>query len=73
MYGGPQGAPHTFGLYIFSYCFSELGTFQERCALHLPLEKTISQKKVTYDLERQMQSATLLKCSEFGKAVADNI
>jgi len=37
------------------------------------LEKTISQKRVTYDLERQMQGATLLKCSEFGKAVADNI
>jgi isocitrate dehydrogenase len=37
------------------------------------LEKTIAQKKVTYDLERQMQGATLLKCSEFGKAVADNI
>ena len=37
------------------------------------LEKTIAQKKVTYDLERQMQGATLLKCSEFGKDVADNI
>lgn len=37
------------------------------------LEKTISQKRVTYDLERQMEGATLLKCSEFGKAVADNI
>ncbi|MBP7584197.1 MAG: isocitrate dehydrogenase (NADP(+)) [Spirochaetes bacterium] len=37
------------------------------------LEKTIQQKKVTYDLERLMQGATLLKCSEFGKAVAENI
>ncbi|PKL35404.1 MAG: isocitrate dehydrogenase (NADP(+)) [Spirochaetae bacterium HGW-Spirochaetae-1] len=37
------------------------------------LQKTIGQKKVTYDLERQMEGATLLKCSEFGKAVADNI
>jgi isocitrate dehydrogenase len=37
------------------------------------LEKTIAQKKVTYDLERQMEGATLLKCSEFGKAVAENI
>ncbi len=37
------------------------------------LEKTIQQKKVTYDLERQMQGATLLKCSEFGRAVADNM
>lgn len=37
------------------------------------LEKTIRQKKVTYDLERQMEGATLLKCSEFGRAVADNL
>jgi len=37
------------------------------------LQKTIGQKKVTYDLERQMEGATLLKCSEFGKAVAENI
>jgi isocitrate dehydrogenase len=36
-------------------------------------EKTIAQKKVTYDLERQMEGAALLKCSEFGKAVAENI
>lgn len=37
------------------------------------VQKTISQKRVTYDLERQMQGATLLKCSEFGKAIADNM
>jgi len=37
------------------------------------MEKTFAQKRVTYDLERQMEGAVLLKCSEFGKAVADNI
>ena len=37
------------------------------------LEKTISQKRVTYDFERQMTGATLLKCSEFGKAVVENM
>ncbi|MEJ5361633.1 MAG: isocitrate dehydrogenase (NADP(+)) [Spirochaetota bacterium] len=37
------------------------------------LEKTIQQKRVTYDLQRQMQDATLLKCSEFGQAVAHNM
>jgi isocitrate dehydrogenase len=37
------------------------------------LEKTILQKKVTYDLERMMEGATLLKCSEFGEAITDNI
>jgi isocitrate dehydrogenase len=34
--------------------------------------KTIIQKRVTYDLERQMKGATLLSCSEFGHAVAEN-
>jgi len=37
------------------------------------LNKTIKQKKVTYDLERLMTGATLLRCSEFGQAIADNI
>lgn len=37
------------------------------------LEKTIQQKTVTYDLERQMSGAKLLKCSEFGDAIIDNI
>jgi isocitrate dehydrogenase len=37
------------------------------------LEKTIGQKRVTYDFERQMEGATLLKCSEFGEAVAGNM
>ncbi|MDA3901499.1 MAG: isocitrate dehydrogenase (NADP(+)) [Spirochaetes bacterium] len=37
------------------------------------IEKTISQKKVTYDLERQMEGATLLKCSEFAKAIVSNM
>ena len=37
------------------------------------VEKTIVQKRVTYDLERQMIGATLLSCSEFGQAIADNM
>lgn len=37
------------------------------------IEKTIAQKRVTYDFERLMEGATLLKCSEFGQAVADNM
>jgi len=35
--------------------------------------KTIQQKRVTYDLERQMQGATRLKCSEFGAAIIENL
>ena len=37
------------------------------------LEKTIGQRRVTYDFERLMTGATLVKCSEFGKAVAENM
>ena len=37
------------------------------------LERTIAQKRVTYDLERQMEGATRLKTSEFGAAIVDNM
>jgi isocitrate dehydrogenase len=37
------------------------------------LEKTIEQKRVTYDFERLMQGAKLLKCSEFGEAIVENM
>ena len=37
------------------------------------VERTISKKTVTYDFERLMEGATLLKCSEFGKAIAENM
>lgn len=37
------------------------------------LETAISQKRVTYDFHRQMQGATLLKCSEFGDAIIKNM
>ena len=35
------------------------------------LSKTISNKTVTYDFERLMSGASLLKCSEFGEAIID--
>ena len=37
------------------------------------LEKTIANKTVTYDFERLMTGAKLLKCSDFGKAIVDNM
>ena len=37
------------------------------------LAKTISQKTVTYDFERLMTGASLLKCSEFGEAIIKNM
>ena len=33
----------------------------------------IGQKRVTYDFERLMEDATLLKCSEFGQAMIENM
>jgi isocitrate dehydrogenase len=37
------------------------------------LERTIQQKKVTYDLERMMEGATKLRTSEFGDAIIGNM
>ncbi len=37
------------------------------------MNTTISQKRVTYDFERLMEGATLLKCSEFGDALIENM
>lgn len=37
------------------------------------VEKTISQKRVTYDFHRLMEGATLLSCSQFGQALVENL
>ena len=37
------------------------------------MDQTIANKTVTYDFERQMKGATLLKCSEFGDALIGNM
>ena len=37
------------------------------------LAETIGQKRVTYDLERQMEGATLLKTSELAEAIVENL
>jgi isocitrate dehydrogenase len=37
------------------------------------LEDAISRKNVTYDFHRQMEGATLLKCSEFGSAIIESM
>lgn len=37
------------------------------------MEATFNKKTVTYDMERQMTGAKLLKCSEFGKAIVENM
>ena len=42
-------------------------------AIERAIAKTIQQKKVTYDLERQMEGATKLSTSEFGRAIVANV
>src|ERR1035437_1023517 len=37
------------------------------------LEKTFLQKFVTYDMARQMEGATEVKCSEFGRKIVENM
>ena len=53
--------------------FRHLGWHEAADKILSSLEKTIGQKKVTYDFERQMKGATLLKTSEFAKAMVENM
>ncbi|HLG18917.1 MAG TPA: isocitrate dehydrogenase (NADP(+)) [Bdellovibrionota bacterium] len=53
--------------------FEHLGWNEVADSIPAALQKTISQKTVTYDLERQMEGARLLKCSEFGEAIVRNL
>ncbi len=50
-----------------------LGWHEAATAVEQAVEATIKQKRVTYDLERQMSGATLLKTSEFAKAIVENL
>lgn len=52
----------------------EFMTWKEAAdAIERAFAKTIQQKKVTYDLARQMQGATELKTSEFASAIIENL
>jgi isocitrate dehydrogenase len=53
--------------------FRYLGWHEVADLILASLEKTIGQKRVTYDFERLMPGATLLKTSEFGKAMVENM
>jgi isocitrate dehydrogenase len=56
------------GVMMFEY----LGWQEVADVITNGLTKTFAQKRVTYDFARQMEGATLLKCSEFAQAVTDN-
>jgi isocitrate dehydrogenase len=53
--------------------FRYLGWAEAADLIVSSLEKTIQQKRVTYDFERLMSGATLLKTSEFGQAMVENM
>ncbi|MGH7514585.1 MAG: isocitrate/isopropylmalate family dehydrogenase, partial [Gemmatimonadales bacterium] len=53
--------------------FRHLGWHEAADLIIRSLEKTIAQKRVTYDFERLMTGATLLKTSEFGEAMVANM
>jgi isocitrate dehydrogenase len=57
------------GMMMFEY----LGWGEAARLIEKGLGKSILNKTVTYDLERQMPGATLCKCSEFAKKIAENM
>jgi isocitrate dehydrogenase len=50
-----------------------LGWKEAADLIYKGLETSIANKKVTYDFERLMEGATLLKCSEFGEEIIKNM
>jgi isocitrate dehydrogenase len=63
------------GSVILSGCmmFRYLGWGEAADAIEAAMEKTIQAKRVTYDFERQMEGATVLKTSEFASAIIENL
>ncbi|ALW83766.1 isocitrate dehydrogenase [Hymenobacter sedentarius] len=50
-----------------------MGWKEAAALINKGLEAAIAKKHVTYDFERQMEGATLLKCSEFGQEIVNNM
>jgi isocitrate dehydrogenase len=53
--------------------FEHLGWKEVAEAIVRGIERAIANKTVTYDFERLMTGAKLLKCSEFAQAIVDNM
>ena len=53
--------------------FEHLGWIEAAALIVKGVESTIAAKTVTYDLERQMPGAKLLRCSEFATAIVTNM
>src|ERR1700756_2671396 len=57
------------GVMMFRY----LGWMEAADLIERGMERTIEQKKVTYDFERLMEGATKVKTSEFGNYIIENM
>ena len=53
--------------------FDHLGWGEAARMIDRGISRSIAQKRVTYDFHRLMDGATLLKCSEFGDAIIENM
>jgi len=53
--------------------FKHLGWIEAATLIEHGIERTIEQKKVTYDLARQMEGATELKTSQFADTIIANM
>ncbi|SFB75865.1 isocitrate dehydrogenase [Flexibacter flexilis DSM 6793] len=53
--------------------FEYMGWQEAADLIYKGLEASIASKRVTYDFERLMSGATLLKCSEFGSEIIKNM
>jgi isocitrate dehydrogenase len=53
--------------------FEHLGWQEAADIIVKSIDKTIGQKRVTYDFERMMQGASLLSCSGFADALIENM
>jgi isocitrate dehydrogenase len=56
-----------------SMMFDFMGWPEAGRLIETGIERTIVQKRVTYDLERMMEGATKLKTSEFATAIIENM
>ena len=72
---GLQSSLDALGFNLVGYgcttCIGNSGPLDD--AIVKAMETTIQQKRVTYDFERLMDDETLLKCSEFGDALIENM
>jgi len=57
------------GVMMFRY----MGWNEAADLIEKGVEGAIAKKRVTYDFERLMDDATLLKCSEFGNEIVANM